>query len=55
IKRKTGARGLRAIMEEIMTDVMFEIPSMKGVKKVIIDEEVVRNRIKPKYVYKEAV
>ncbi|SNZ11585.1 ATP-dependent Clp protease ATP-binding subunit ClpX [Hydrogenobacter hydrogenophilus] len=55
IKRKTGARGLRAIMEEIMTDVMFEVPSLKEVNKVIIDEEVVRNRVKPKYVYKKAV
>lgn len=55
IKRKTGARGLRAIMEEIMTEVMFEIPSMKGVKKVVIDQEVIRNKVKPRYVYKEAV
>jgi ATP-dependent Clp protease ATP-binding subunit ClpX len=55
IKRKTGARGLRAIMEEIMIDVMFEVPSKKNVKKVIIDEEVVIQRIKPKYILKEAV
>ncbi|WP_448588345.1 ATP-dependent Clp protease ATP-binding subunit ClpX [Thermocrinis sp.] len=55
IKRKTGARGLRAIMEEIMMDVMFEIPSKRGVKKVLVDEEVIRNRTKPKYLLKEAV
>jgi ATP-dependent Clp protease ATP-binding subunit ClpX (EC 3.4.21.92) len=55
IKRKTGARGLRAIMEEIMIDVMFEVPSKKNVKKVIIDEEVVSQRLKPKYILKEAV
>lgn len=55
IKRKTGARGLRAIMEEIMVDVMFEVPSKKNVKKVIIDEEVVSQRLKPKYVFREAV
>jgi len=47
IKRKTGARGLRAIVEEIMSDVMFEIPSMKDVKKVIIDKDVVLKKKKP--------
>ena len=47
IKRKTGARGLRAIVEEIMTDVMYEIPSMKNVKKVIIDGDVVLKKKKP--------
>ncbi|WP_029551295.1 ATP-dependent Clp protease ATP-binding subunit ClpX [Thermocrinis jamiesonii] len=55
IRRKTGARGLRAIMEEIMTDVMFEIPSKKGLKKVLVDEETVKNNTKPKYIFKEAV
>ena len=48
IKRKTGARGLRAIMEKIMTDVMFEVPQRKDVKKVIIDREAVLSG-KPKY------
>ncbi len=48
IRRKTGARGLRAIMEKIMTDVMFEVPHRKDVKKVIIDAEVVKTG-KPKY------
>jgi ATP-dependent Clp protease ATP-binding subunit ClpX len=47
IKRKTGARGLRAIVEEIMSDVMFEIPSMKNVKKVVIDKDVVLKKKKP--------
>jgi ATP-dependent Clp protease ATP-binding subunit ClpX len=41
IKQKTGARGLRAIVEKLMTDVMFEIPSMKGSKQVIITQDVV--------------
>ncbi|MDR0290287.1 MAG: ATP-dependent Clp protease ATP-binding subunit ClpX [Treponema sp.] len=41
IKQKTGARGLRAIVEKLMTDVMFEIPSMKGTKQVIITQDVV--------------
>ncbi|SMP04301.1 ATP-dependent Clp protease ATP-binding subunit ClpX [Desulfurobacterium pacificum] len=48
IRRKTGARGLRAIMEKIMTDVMFEVPHRKDVKKVIIDAEAVKTG-KPKY------
>ncbi len=54
IRRKTGARGLRAIVEEIMTDVMFEVPSRKDVAKVIIDEEVVRGLKPPIYVSKLA-
>jgi len=48
IRRKTGARGLRAIMEKIMTDVMFEVPHRKNIKKVIIDLEAVKTG-KPKY------
>lgn len=53
IERKTGARGLRAIMENLMLDVMFEAPSLKGVSKIIIDEGVVKERKKPTYVYKK--
>jgi ATP-dependent Clp protease ATP-binding subunit ClpX len=41
IKQKTGARGLRAIVEKLMTDIMFEIPSIKGQKEVLITQEVV--------------
>jgi len=42
IKQKTGARGLRAIVEKLMTDIMFEIPSMKGgFKEVVITEDTV--------------
>ncbi|NPA32277.1 MAG: ATP-dependent Clp protease ATP-binding subunit ClpX [Aquificae bacterium] len=55
IRRKTGARGLRAIMEEIMTDVMFEVPSLTGVKEVIVDEKVVKEKEKPKLVFEKAV
>lgn len=49
IERATGARGLRSIMEEIMTEIMFEIPSNKEIKKVIINEKCVKNGAKPKY------
>ncbi len=53
IKRKTGARGLRAIVEEIMTDIMYKIPSMKGVKKVIIDRDVVLKKKEPTIITEE--
>lgn len=52
IKRSTGARGLRSIMEEVMTDIMFELPSNKEIKKVIISEQCVNNEGKPEYIYK---
>jgi len=41
LERKTGARGLRAIMEEILTDVMYDIPSQKNVEKCILNKEVI--------------
>jgi ATP-dependent Clp protease ATP-binding subunit ClpX len=48
IKQKTGARGLRAIVERLMTDVMFEIPSVTGRKRIVIDEEIVKRELTPK-------
>ncbi len=50
LKRGTGARGLRAIMEEIMLNVMYEIPARKDISKCIITREVVENRIEPKVI-----
>lgn len=47
IKRKTGARGLRAILEDILLNMMFDIPGMKGVEEVIINKDVVDNDAKP--------
>lgn len=44
INRKMGARGLRSIVEEIMTDIMFEIPSRSDMKHIVIDKEMVENR-----------
>jgi len=41
IKQKTGARGLRAIVEKLMTDIMYELPSMEGQKQVIITQDTV--------------
>ena len=50
IERNTGARGLRSILEETMTDVMFSLPSRKDVKKVVITEAAVREHAEPEYV-----
>ncbi|MDR0399311.1 MAG: ATP-dependent Clp protease ATP-binding subunit ClpX [Treponema sp.] len=47
IKQKTGARGLRAIVERLMTDIMFEIPSIPGSKQVIITQDVVEKSQAP--------
>ncbi len=50
IKRKTGARGLRAIMEEILMEWMYELPDKKDVAELIIDEKVVTEGAKPKMI-----
>ena len=55
LARKTGARGLRAIVEELLLEPMFELPSVKGVKKVVIDESCVLGQSKPLYVFEEGV
>ena len=53
IERKTGARGLRSIIEEIMRDIMFEIPSMPNISKCIITKDTVLNKTKPEVVISE--
>lgn len=53
IKKKAGARGLRAILEEIMLDVMYEIPSAKGVVKCIINEDTITKNQKPVLIYQK--
>jgi ATP-dependent Clp protease ATP-binding subunit ClpX len=50
-KRKTGARGLRSIMEEAMLPVMYKIPDLKNVRKCIITRAVVEHRMEPEYIY----
>ncbi|MGE5188573.1 MAG: ATP-dependent Clp protease ATP-binding subunit ClpX [Gemmatimonadota bacterium] len=50
IERKAGARGLRSILEHIMLDVMYEIPSQSNIKKCIISDDVVNGRIPPEIV-----
>ena len=46
-QRKTGARGLKTAIEEILLDVMYEIPSLEGVRKCIVDANVIKNRTRP--------
>jgi ATP-dependent Clp protease ATP-binding subunit ClpX len=51
IRRKTGARGLRAILENAMLDVMFEIPSRKTAREVVVSEDVVLKKVEPVILY----
>jgi ATP-dependent Clp protease ATP-binding subunit ClpX len=55
IRRKTGARGLRAILEEIMLDVMYDLPSRDNIRECIISEEVVDRKKDPILVYENEV
>src|SRR5262245_5899529 len=51
IDRKTGARGLRSIMEGILLDTMFDLPSLEGVEGVVISKEVVEGIARSLYIY----
>ena len=51
IARKTGARGLRSIMEAILLDPMYELPSLDGVEEIVINREVVEGRAQPLHIY----
>ena len=53
IERKTGARGLRSIIETILLDTMYELPGLKGVKEVVISAEVVTGEARPLYIYED--
>jgi ATP-dependent Clp protease ATP-binding subunit ClpX len=54
LKRGTGARGLRAILEEVLLNVMYDVPSRTDVAKVVISGEVVRDSVNPTLVPREA-
>jgi ATP-dependent Clp protease ATP-binding subunit ClpX len=54
LKRNVGARGLRIILEELMLDLMYTIPSQRDVKQCLINEEVVASRMQPIMLYKKA-
>ncbi len=53
IARKTGARGLRSIMEGILLDTMFDLPGLEGVEEVVVNGEVSEGRAKPLYIYSD--
>ena len=53
LARKTGARGLRSILEHALIDTMFELPALDGVAKVVVDEHIIEDGAKPLLVYRE--
>ncbi|MFZ1853195.1 MAG: ATP-dependent protease ATP-binding subunit ClpX [Nitrosomonas sp.] len=53
LTRKTGARGLRSILEEILLDIMYDLPSLENVSKVVIDYNTTNNDIKPILIYSD--
>jgi ATP-dependent Clp protease ATP-binding subunit ClpX len=55
LKRNTGARGLRSILENSMLDIMYEVPSQANVKEVVISEDVIFHKEKPIVVYEQLV
>ncbi len=53
IERKTGARGLRSIMEQILLETMYDLPGLDGVQEVVISSEVVEGKARPLYIYSD--
>ncbi|MEM7669967.1 MAG: ATP-dependent Clp protease ATP-binding subunit ClpX [Pseudomonadota bacterium] len=53
IDRKTGARGLRSILETTLLDTMFDLPGLEGVEEVVVNDEVIDGDAKPLYIYSE--
>ena len=53
IERKTGARGLRSIVEAILLDTMYDLPSLEGVEEVVVSKQVVEGTAEPLYIYSE--
>ncbi|WP_455207121.1 ATP-dependent Clp protease ATP-binding subunit ClpX [Kaarinaea lacus] len=51
MERKTGARGLRSILEHVLLDTMYDLPSMEGLSKAIVDEDVIENKSKPLLIF----
>lgn len=54
MERKTGARGLRSILEHVLLDIMYELPSMEGVSRVVIDESVIEGQSEPILIYESS-
>ncbi|MGL4323691.1 MAG: ATP-dependent Clp protease ATP-binding subunit ClpX [Beijerinckiaceae bacterium] len=53
IERKTGARGLRSIMEGVLLDTMYDLPGLEGVEQVVVGPEVIEGKARPLYIYSE--
>jgi len=53
IERRTGARGLRSIMESVLLDTMFDLPGLEGVEQVVVNAETIEGKAKPLYIYGE--
>ncbi|MEN3793331.1 ATP-dependent Clp protease ATP-binding subunit ClpX [Fulvimarina sp. MAC3] len=53
IDRKTGARGLRSIMEAMLLDTMFDLPTLEGVQEVVVSDDVIAGNARPLYIYSE--
>ena len=53
IARKTGARGLRSILEEVLLDTMYELPGLEAVQEVVVNDEVISGTAKPLYIYSD--
>ncbi len=51
LERKTGARGLRSILESVLLDTMYELPGMENVTKVVVDENMISGDSKPLLIY----
>ncbi|MGA1168412.1 MAG: ATP-dependent Clp protease ATP-binding subunit ClpX, partial [Burkholderiaceae bacterium] len=54
LERKTGARGLRSILEQSLLNIMFELPSMNDVEKVVVESSTIQDNKPPLLVYREA-
>jgi ATP-dependent Clp protease ATP-binding subunit ClpX len=54
LQRKTGARGLRSILEQALMDTMFELPNLGNVERVVVDEATIEENKPPLLVYREA-
>ncbi len=54
LKRKTGARGLRSILEHVLLDIMYELPGLQNVQKVVVDENAIEGEAKPLVIYADA-
>ena len=53
LARKTGARGLRSILEQVLLEIMFDLPTMENVSKVVVDEATMLGEGKPLLIYAE--